>query len=443
MSAMTRTTRHAVRLLSRSAVLVFAGLFDVPLIAQYVLQAPQPGCLLPPGTVLTELFDATGPSVGPVYHPPVGTIVNAYPGHDKKEWVRMALAGGCAADDGAEPIAIHLKRITLAESGSDTLVRSGAFVELEVLDWSKDEWRIRCTMEGEALHKADPHDEARHARHLIEALQSGMSKYATARAEGQLTDTPFSIGVVDEHEAFPIQKMHGLPPGVFWTAEDFRQGLLTSMSDSLLVIGRDGDFKLKGELRREEDKVFAISDGSHYHLRWQGQFRQLVWDGIHFTASVSRVEYSTGAAIAFGLMGAALSSHRVNITLQMDIAAGQLRDVSQYAAGGTVKHLFLFDPSGGVEDRLVVHVWDGRIILEPGAYCELSFLAFSGTELIRVSGPSGTLEMAVDANYNERGLHLIQLDEEGRPVPRALDPVERTAILEKLHPSMLRRQTEQ
>lgn len=443
MIAISRTGWSAMHRRLRRTIPLFAVSFGSPFSAQYVVPAPQPGCLLPPGTVLTELFDATAPSVGPVYHPPVGAIVNAYLGPETKEWVRTALAGGCPADDRTEPIGIHLKRITLAESGSDTLVRSGAFVDLEVLEWTKDEWRIRCTMEGEALHKADPHDEARHARHVIEALQSGMSKYATARAAGQLMDKPFSIGVVDEHQAFPIHKMHGLPPGVFWTAEDFRQGRLTSMSDSLLVIGRDGDFKLKGELRREEDKVFAISDGSHYHVRWQGQFRQLVWDGIHFTASVSRVEYSTGAAIAFGLMGAALSSHRVNITLQMDLEAGQLRDVGQYAASETVKHLFLFDPRGGVEDRLVVQVWDDRIILEPGAYCELSFLAFAGTELVRVFGPSGTLELAVDAHDTEGGLHLIHLDGEGRPVARALDPVERTAILEKLHPSMLRRVTEQ
>jgi hypothetical protein len=422
---------------------VFVGLLDCPLTAQYVVPAPQPGCLLPPGTLLKELFVGTTPSVGPVYHPAVGTIVNAYLTPDTKEWVRTALAGGCPADAGAQPIAIHIKRITLAESGSDTLVRSGAFVDLEVLEWTKDEWRIRFTVEGESLRKTDPQDGTRHARHVNEALQSAMSKYAAASAEGQLTDAPFAIGAVEGHEAFPIQKMHGLPPGVFWTAEDFRQGRLTPLADSLLLIGRDGSFKLKGALRREEDKIFAISDGSHYHVRWEGHFRELMWDGVHFTASVSRMEYSTVAALAFGLMGAALSSRRVDISLQMDLAAGQLRDVSPYTAGGTVKHVFLFDPGGGVEDRVVVQVWDDRIVLEPGAYCELSFLAFSGTELIRVSGPSGTLEMAVDADHNESGLHLIQLDEDGRPVSTALDPVERTAILEKLHPSMLRNVTGQ
>lgn len=388
--------------------------------------------------MLTEVFDVTGPSVGVVYHPPVSTIVNAYLGPDTKEWVRTALAGGCPAEAGTDSIALHLKRVTLAESASEARVSSGAFVDFEVLAWSNGQWRIRCTAEGETLRKADPNDEGRHARHLIDALQSGISKYAMARAAGQLTDKPFVIGVAAGHVAFPIEKMHGLPPGVFWTVDDFRQGRLKRVGDSSLVIDRYEDFSLKGELRREQDKIFAISDGSHYHVRWQEKFRKLVWDGSHFTSKASRVEVSAGA---FGLMGIALSAHQVNIPLQMDLDDGLLYAVNE-TASETVKHTFLFERQGGGDDRLVVRIWEDEIVLEPGTYCELSY-SVGGTELLRVKGPSGTLELAVDASDSEEVLHVLHLDAEGRPLQRTLNLEEKEALREQLQPGMLRQVTGQ
>lgn len=442
MDAISKTNRPDVRLLIRSAVPVLVMLFSVRLSAQFVIPAPQPGCLLPTGTVLTELFDGTRASVGVVYHPPVSSIVNAYLGPDTKEWVRTALAGGCPAEAGSDSIALHLKRVTLAESASEDRVSSGAFVDIEVLAWSNDQWRLRYTLEGEAIGKADPNDEGRHARNLIDALHNGMTKYATARAAGQLTYKPFVIGVAAGHVAFPIEKKHGLPPGVFWTADDFRQGRLTPLADSSLVIDQYEDFRLKGDLRRDQEKIFAISDGSHYHVRWQKQFRKLVWDGSHFTSTASRVEVSTGATIAFGLMGAALSSHRVNISLQMDLDDGQLHAVSQ-TNSEIVKHTLFFEKSIGVEGRLAVQVWEDAVVLEPGTYCELSFPVYGGVELVRLKGPSGTLELAVDANESEEGLHVLYLDAEGRPLQRMLNREEKEAIRERLLPGMLRQVTGQ
>jgi len=374
-----------------------------------------------------------------VYHQPVGSIVNAYLGPDNKEWIRTALAKGCATDEGDQPIAIHLERVTLAESISpDGPVRSGAFVDLDVLEWSNNEWRIRFSVKGEAIHKADPLDEGRHTRHLLEALQAGMEHYAKARAEDQLTDTLFTNGATNSGSSFPIEKMHGLPPGVFWTADDFRNGRSTPISDSLLSIDRDGSLKLKGGLRRDQERIYAVSDGKHYHLRWKDQFRRMVWNGSHFISPISRVEFSTGATIAFGMMGAALSARRVNSILQLDLVDGRIHDVGDQPVNETVKHSFVFDPMASGNDQLIVRVWDDEIPLEPNSYCELYYPAFRGIELLHVRGPAGTLELTIDTNTKEDGLHLLQLDVDGRPVEVEISTEERSRLAQKLLPAMLR-----
>lgn len=406
--------------------------------AQYVVPLPPAGCLLPPDMVLTEFFDSTSPVSGVVYHQPVGSIVNAYLGPDNKEWMRTALVAACATEESDRSIAIHLERVTLAESITpDGPVRSGAFVDLDMLEWTNNEWRIRFSVKGEAIRKADPLDEGRHTRLLLEALQAGLEQYTKARADHQLTNKPFTNGAPDIGLTFPIEKMHGLPPGVFWTVDDFRNGRLIPISDSQLSIDPNGDFKLNGGLRRDQEKIYAVSDGKHYHLRWKDQFRRMVWNGSHFISPISRVEVSTGATIAFGMMGAALSAHRVNSILQLDLMDGRIHDVGDQPVNETAKHVFVFDPWASGNDQLYVRVWDDEIPLEPNSYCELFYPAFGGIELVNVRGPAGTLELTIDTNAKD-GLHLLQLDVDGRPIEVELSVEEQSRLAQKLLPAMLR-----
>jgi len=129
--------------------------------------------------------------------------------------------------------------------------------------------------------------------------------------------------------------------------------------------------------------------------------------------------------------------------LQMDLVDGQLHELSPYATSEIVKHTFLFKQEGSGDDRLTVRVWDDAIVLEPDAYCELGYPVYGGTELVRVNGPSGTLELAVDTSDSEEVLHVLHLDAEGRPLQRTLNLEEKEALREQLQPGMLRQVTGQ
>jgi hypothetical protein len=416
--------------------------FSAPLCAQFVIATPSPGCLLPRGTMLTEVMDGTGPSIGVVYHPPVGSVVNAYLGPDTKQWIHMAFAGGCPVVHGADSIAIYLDRVTLTEAGSNERVRSGVFVEMKVLQWANDHWRIRYTMDGSSILIEDPHDSARHARHLMEVLRNGMTQFANARENGQLTDAPFAFPMSSHHIAFPIERKHRLPMGVFWTAEDFRQGRVTPVADSLLYIDRIGQLRLAGALRRAQDRIFALSDGTHYHVQWEGKFRELVWNGRGFVTTVSRMEVSSGMAITFGLMGAVLSARRVNIAMDLDLASGELRIADPYGPNGIEMHIIHFAEHGNGEQRLSLRVWDSEYVLDPGSYCEIAFPANIGPELVTITTPGGTLDLLVNLNGRGEGLHVIELDAGSKPKPKELTTEESMSLRAALEPGMRRQAVE-
>lgn len=406
--------------------------------AQLTIPSPALGCLLPAGTELLEVFDVTPPHAGQVYYAPVGTTVNLYLEPSTEEWVRTALGANCSVTDSSQKIAVRLMRVSIAESASGTSARTAAFVGMEVLHRSDAQWRIIHVVEGIVQERGSVEDDGRHARMLTAAIDTCMRSYARARAEGRLIDRPYVPGSRAMSSAdHPIFHVPTLPPGVFKDVEAFRQGWIMPMADTLLAVG-SGRVRLKGELREAKESVWGLSDGDRYYVRWEGKFVALKTEGNGFSAVLTRTELTPAMAYMFGAVGGMLTMRTERIPVQLDLASGMLvpENNASYDAGclHTV-HLSRFAAEG---TNVMVGYGDHTIALTADTYCVLHFPSASGSELVRVQGPNGYLELALPINGNTDSFHLIDLSADGVPVEKNVTTQMEAQLRKRLKTTMRR-----
>lgn len=379
-----------------------------------------------------SIIDEPEHSAGQVFAHTAQDYVNAYLLPDKKAWVETAIAGACPTDSMAELIGVRITRLSLAEAAHDGRVMSGAYADLEFCSWDEYEWRIRFRAEGVAQERTDARDEDRHARLLVGALRDAVDAYAAARAAGPLLDELLwdSVQVVNQRE-LPILKKPRLPVGVFWSADHFRQAIITPMSDSIIERTSSGRIRLRGDLRNRADGIYAVSDGRRYHLRWEGRFLPLMWEGTKYTAVITDWRFEPD----FGMHMSPVTVRMERIPLQLDLVSGKLIRANNYESEALVKHTIHLP--GTAPAGTSVHVLAGRdtVLLEPGTHTRLTYATHIGKELVRIRHGDQELAVAMETATKGEAVHVIELSAVGTPSFTALTGARKKELLARLQPT--------
>ena len=151
-----------------------------------------------------------------------------------------------------------------------------------------------------------------------------------------------------------------------------------------------------------------------------------------------RVPASPGMVFMFGAVGGMLTMRTERIPVQLDLASGLLVPMinASYDAGclHTV-HLSRFAAEG---TSVMVSYGERGIALTADTYCVLHFPSASGSELVRVQGANGTLELALPINGNTDSFHLIDLGADGVPVEKTVTTQMETQLRKRLKTTMRR-----
>ncbi len=407
-------------------------------------------CGVPKGLRVIDCIDATGGSVGQVYHGPTTSYVNAHLAPTTLGWMKDAT--NCTNGPSEEDIILRFTRVSLAESSDGIAVRAGAYVDLEVFTRAGTNWLLRFRTSGMSVEDVPSNDTERHGRLLASTLTDCLKTYVNAKREGKLLDSAFVLDGVHlspervlsgPRDRYPILAMPQLPRGIFRSAEAFNRGEITPVADSSFRMDDRGNLHLLGDLKKERDDIWGLSDGVRYHVRLGRKFVPLSFDGTQFVGTVVRSSYTAEEQIALGFMfgglGVLIALPSIErVPARLDLASGQLLPFDVQASDIPVEHIIHLSRFADASSSVSVSHGSGSIVLERDTYCALRFPPTTASELVRIVGPGGQMELALPVVRTGSTFHLIDLDEHGVPIEKKVTEQMEQSLRARLKTAMLR-----
>ena len=379
------------------------------------------------GYELKEVYVNVPETVGTVLKGPLNGQRTATIEPDIRSAIFNVLTENCEAKDDAIPIAIKVNALSIHEVSTNS-EHAMATLNIDVLREEDGQW-VHFFNSGGSVRSGGLDVTHHHGKNLgrllvetLAGLQDGEARIGSlfpALAGEQLAERTRTSDLW-----IPIE--HGeLPVGLFKTFNDLRAGR-TMKIDSI----NDVHAQAKG-LRKE---IWGYSDGISLYM-WHGKEKiGLRRDGADFVGELNMTTYDHGAivvgSVMFGLIGGlatgSLTRDEYSIPVFLDLMTGDLvgsPDIGiDVAPIKDVTHIIYLSRFGRNTDPLTVMDGD-RVLatLEKDTYCEVRFTSQDSTKPLLLKGTAEeNVELPLPLDRKGRTVHLVILDEEGRP---ALKPV--------------------